>query len=803
MASPTTRPATWEQPTPVRELLDRAELLLAGGELDSYDALFGSLAGVEDSQRRYWAATRMIELGLAAARGDRPSGRAELLGLLAGRAVEELEREPSEPVLLVHAGVIFSELGSLGAAEALLRAAGGLAPELEAVTIELAALQSRGPLGGDQAPPSLSRRAQEVAAQAKPAAGLRLSLCMIVRDEQEMLPRCLSAVAGAVDEIVVVDTGSSDATIEIARSFGALVIEHQWSDSFAEARNVSFDAALGEWLMFLDADEVLASEDVPLLRSLTGRTWREAFYLRETNHTGELGGGSAVTHNALRVLRNRPEYRFEGRVHEQIAHRLPTYLPERLEVSEVRVEHFGYLSAVRAGRNKSVRNIELLSLQQAESSPSAFLHYNLGSEHAASGDILTALAELERAWALLEKEGWLAGQEFLPALASRLVKALRACDRPAEAILRAEEGLERLPGFTDLVLEQALAATALGEGDRAIELMRRCIEMGEAPGRYASCMGAGTFLPRTYLAEILLDRGDLQEGIELLETCLRAYPDFLGSIKPYVAALLAQGADGQAVVAGLEVQMPSPTPAARLELGSALHEGGADADAEIQLRAALEGRSSSSRARVALGEALLAQRRYAEAAAVTAEVPCEDALAASACRTELFALIAGGEEAGLPAALERARAAAMPAAEVELLSAWSQIAANGETAFTVSGAAVGLLEVMLETLLRVQDFQAFEVLLGVLERAPLSERERRELLAGIYLRRGYATSAAEEWMAVCREEPDASALLGLAQVALSRGMSREAAEFAAAALSHDPHNEGASHVLSQLQDAPA
>jgi len=201
-----------------------------------------------------------------------------------------------------------------------------------------------------------------------------------------MLPRCLAAVAAAVDEIVIVDTGSSDRTIEIALSFGARVVEHEWTGSFAEARNRSFDAASGDWLMYLDADEVLVREDAAMLRALTGRTWREAFYLSETNYTGDLDDGSAVTHNALRVFRNRPEYRFEGRLHEQIAQCLPGYLPERLEATGIRVEHYGYLGAVRDSREKSRRNIELLRLQQAESPPTPFLHYNLGSEYAAAGD---------------------------------------------------------------------------------------------------------------------------------------------------------------------------------------------------------------------------------------------------------------------------------------------------------------------------------------------------------------------------------------------------------------------------------
>ncbi len=237
----------------------------------------------------------------------------------------------------------------------------------------------------------LERRAAAVAERAQPAQGLRLSLCMIVRDEEEMLGRCLEAVQSAVDEMVIVDTGSQDATIEIARSFGARVIEREWTGSFGEARNVAFDAATGDWTLVLDADEVLVREDAPLLRSLTSRTWREAFYVAETNYTGELDAGTAVTHNTLRIFRNRPQYRYRGRLHEQIANTLPSHLPERLEYTNVRVEHYGYLGAVRDAREKSRRNIELLRMQQQEGTDTPFLHYNLGAEYAVAGNPQAAL----------------------------------------------------------------------------------------------------------------------------------------------------------------------------------------------------------------------------------------------------------------------------------------------------------------------------------------------------------------------------------------------------------------------------
>ena len=96
---------------------------------------------------------------------------------------------------------------------------------------------------------------------------------------------------------------------------------------------------------------------------------------------------------------------------------------------------------------------------------------------------------------------------------------------------------------------------------------------------------------------------------------------------------------------------------------------------------------------------------------------------------------------------------------------------------------------MLESLLRVQDFENFEKLVPLLNMTPLAERERRELLAQMYLRRGFLRSAGREWMAVCEQQPDVRALVGLAHVALANGQTETANTFAENALALDPGNE--------------
>ena len=704
----------------------------------------------------------------------------ELPGLhlaIAREALAGLAAEPREPLLLGHAGVALGELGAGEGAAQLLEAALRLDPQLPGAARNLDRARARKgarpnlPVAVAAQLRGLEAEARRVAAAARPATGLKLSLCMIVRDEEEMLPRSLAAVRDAVDEIVVVDTGSRDATVEIARSFGATVLEREWTGSFAAARNASIEAASGDWLLFLDADEVLDPADAPLLRELTGRTWREAFYLVETNHTGALGDGTAVAHNALRLFRNRPEYRFEGRVHEQIAQHLPTGLPERIEPTRVRVDHYGYLGAVRDAREKSRRNIELLRGQLAEGAASPFFHFNLGSELAAAGDAAGACEHFERAWALQSDDPGRRERPFTPALTVRSAKALRFCARLDEAEARALEGLELFPELTDLVFERALLAAAAGDAGRAATLLEECLERGDAPSRYSPTVGSGSFLALVRLAELERAR-DPERAEDLLRRCLREHPAYLGSVLPLAAAMVARGVPAAQVVAEVKGAVAEPTPSVRFMLATALYEAGEAAAAEPLYAAVVDAQPGNGGARLALAETLLSTRRYAEAAAACAAIADDDAFAVGAARSELFARALAGtldEEAAT-----RAARRSLPAAELDLFAAWA-----ASTPYpALDPGCVDPLARMLEALLRVEEFEAFEALLPALAATGLPGRRRHSLLAEIYLRRGYLESAADEWVASVEEDgPDAEALTGLARVATARGLPGDAEIF--------------------------
>jgi glycosyltransferase involved in cell wall biosynthesis len=782
----------------VHGFISRAASFITASDLAAYLQLFTEAGEVENPQRAYQVRKLLLERGLASLPTVSERRATDLLLVMARGAIAALEANPAEPVLLNYAGVIMYELWALDGAKALFQAAKRLDPELPHLDRNLQEIASRARSGQHKklvfhpVLVELSKRARRVANRAKPAEGQRISLVMIVRDEEEMLPRTLEAIKPAVDEIIIVDTGSTDSTIEIAKSFGATVIEREWTGSFSEARNASLEAATGDWFMYLDADEVLVSEDVEKLRSLAGQTWREAFFLHETNFTGDEGNGVSVVHSALRLFRNRPNYRFTGRLHEQIAYHLPAYLPERIAQSPVRVNHYGYLGVVRESKDKARRNLELLLAQQGETPAhelNAFFYYNLGSEYFAAADIAKAVEQFEIAFRKLETDGtfW---HEYAPSLTLRSVKALRAANRFTEALRRTELGLVHYPGFTDLVYEQGMSSLALERSDDAISYMERAIEMGDAPAKYTATVGSGTFMPRIVLATMHLNAGRWEPALELLGWCIEHHPEHIGAIHPYATALLRSGTTPEAVVAKIESSGDKLPAAARFMMATALFEQGEAVFAEAQFRKVIEKQPHGWAARAALIEALMYQRRYAEAAAEAERIDDESEAAVVVVRSELFALLLTRDHLGAERALERGGRIGLPVGERDLYASWLA-EQRGETVPPVPADGVALLELMLESLLRVQDFENFEALLPLLERAPVAERERRELLAQMYLRRGFLRSAGREWMAIVEKQPDARALVGLAHVALGNGQPEAAETFAGEALGLEPLNDAA------------
>jgi hypothetical protein len=213
---------------------------------------------------------------------------------------------------------------------------------------------------------------------ARRAGRARVSLCLIVRDEEHNLPDCLAGAADLVDEVIVVDTGSSDRTKEIAARFGAKVFDFPWVDSFAAARNETLRHATGEWVFWLDADDRLDEDNRQKLRTLFAGLGRDnACYSMKCLCLPDPQSGAATVVDHVRLFRNLPQVRWRYRVHEQI---LPAVRAAggRVRWTDVVIAHTGYTDpALR--RRKLQRDLRLLHLEDGEHPGDPFTLFNLGS----------------------------------------------------------------------------------------------------------------------------------------------------------------------------------------------------------------------------------------------------------------------------------------------------------------------------------------------------------------------------------------------------------------------------------------
>jgi glycosyltransferase involved in cell wall biosynthesis len=142
-------------------------------------------------------------------------------------------------------------------------------------------------------------------------------MCMVVKDEERVLPRCLDSIGPLADEIVVVDTGSSDDTPNVAARYGAKVSGFDFTRAdFSAARNLALNLATGRWILTLDADEVLHPSSIPLIRELTAGNDCAGYYFERLNHG--LIPQKPTRDYVVRLFPNRPAHRYHGRVHETV-----------------------------------------------------------------------------------------------------------------------------------------------------------------------------------------------------------------------------------------------------------------------------------------------------------------------------------------------------------------------------------------------------------------------------------------------------------------------------------------------------
>ncbi|RIV20812.1 glycosyltransferase [Alicyclobacillaceae bacterium I2511] len=305
-----------------------------------------------------------------------------------------------------------------------------------------------------------------------------LSACLIVKNETLTLRRCLDSLEGIADEIIVVDTGSTDDTMEIAKKYTSKVFQYEWDENFANARNESLRFAQGDFILIIDGDEFLDAKERLELRTFLSSTDAEGLHVRVRNYAGSVHSPIANT-DMIQVRIFRRGYTFRGNLHEQIANSILEN-EGKLDAFSLTVHHLGYLNEFVAMRGKIQRNLPL-AFKNWESNPEdLYFRTSLMAEYARAGDSEKCIPLGEMTLEQIRNNS--AKEEQIHLYVRGLVLyiiSLRAMGEFQRALLVAEEVVKVFPSMIELQQQYADSLLAVGELRQGIDALMECRRMGD------------------------------------------------------------------------------------------------------------------------------------------------------------------------------------------------------------------------------------------------------------------------------------------------------------------------------------
>ncbi len=320
-----------------------------------------------------------------------------------------------------------------------------------------------------------------------------LCLCVLVRDEAERLDRLLGRHRELWDSAVVVDTGSRDASPDVAGRWGAAVVRFPWCDDFSAARNAGLAACRGRWVLVLDCDEAIAAADFAALRALTAGVETGAYTLVQKNYSDDAGApdwrpcdgaqvGMArgalgyVPVHSIRLFYNADTVAYAGRVHETLERSL---VSSGLTVRDggLAVHHWGHQDDGERCRRRLERDGALLRRQIRETPADPAVRRQMAVQLLREGRPDLAVRLLEQT----VREAPSGPQ--VPRARRLLARLLAEAGRPREAMAQAELALQQRPDLLDGWLDAIRLASAGGDKERARRLWKSARQLFPAEAR--------------------------------------------------------------------------------------------------------------------------------------------------------------------------------------------------------------------------------------------------------------------------------------------------------------------------------
>ncbi|WP_221796734.1 glycosyltransferase [Paenibacillus typhae] len=339
---------------------------------------------------------------------------------------------------------------------------------------------------------------------------------MIVKDEEKILDRCLNSVKDKVDEIIVVDTGSSDNTIEIAKQYTASVYTFAWTNDFSEARNYSLQQATKEYILVLDADEYLDA-DADLQQELSSKLDYYLFNIKNYHSYGQ-----SFTHSAVRLFKNDTNLYYENRLHEH----LNIVGNDALKGGEAAtlIHHTGYSAEKMDEKAKLKRNLPLMQ-QAVRENPDAYNLYNMGKTYMSLDEHLKAVEFFKRAYPLSTN------RVFLPELLVKLAYSLGELGRNEEGLNILNDAVHVFPEETEMWYIRGELFAKTGYYKDAIASFEQCLKIGDSGSLVLE--GSGSYKALESLGGVYEKHRQLTPGFDAVLKSLQAKKNYTPALKRY------------------------------------------------------------------------------------------------------------------------------------------------------------------------------------------------------------------------------------------------------------------------------
>lgn len=350
-----------------------------------------------------------------------------------------------------------------------------------------------------------------------------IALCMIVKNEERFLEECISSVKNKVDEVIIVDTGSEDRTVEIAKSAGAKVYHYEWINDFSAARNFSLDKATSDYILVLDADEWI-DESVDFQKEIS--KGKDYYSVRIKNYQED---GNAIFHKSIRFFKRSTGLRYFGKLHEHLNIQDNRYLEKESE-SDILLHHYGYLQKVKNEKNKNERNF-LIMQSELEENQNGYTYMNMGLAYSSNNEYEKALDCFIKAYNLGKNNS------YVFYILINMVKCLIKLEKYKEAINVLNDSIQVHPTYTDFHFYLGLIYEEIGLSKEAEEKYLMCIELGDSTEDIATA-GAGSYLAYLRIAKIYIKRRDYGKAFDFAFNAIEQNPKYRPAITLYIGLMV-------------------------------------------------------------------------------------------------------------------------------------------------------------------------------------------------------------------------------------------------------------------------